>query len=237
MLSKAGGRFPYRAVIKGLGVILSLVLLGLLVQHLGLGGALDQNWVDGYVSRQGWRGVLLFVAAGSVFTAIGWPRQVIAFLGGYAYGFWIGTLWALLAASVGCVLAFYYARWLARGFVKRRFPDRLGRLDDFIHEHPFSMTLLIRLLPVGSNLVTNLVAGVSSVRAWPFLGGSALGYVPQTAVFALAGSGVAVDPELRIGLAVLLFVISSVLGVHLYRRFRHGKSFDAVVDSKLEGGA
>lgn len=233
MQGKATPAFPYQAVIKGLVVILSLVLLGLVARHLGLDQALNERWIDSHVSQDGWRGTLIFVAAGGVFTAIGWPRQVVAFLGGYAYGFWAGTLWALLASALGCLLAFFYARWLARGLVQRRFPDRLRRLDDFIHIHPFAMTLLIRLLPVGSNLVTNLVAGVSSVRAWPFLGGSALGYVPQTAVFALAGSGVAVDPEWRIGLAALLFVISSVLGVRLYRHFRHGKGFDEAVDRKL----
>lgn len=222
-------------MVKGLAVILSLVLLGFVVRHLGQGGFLDEHWVDGHVARAGWSGLLVFVAAGGVVTAIGWPRQVVAFLGGYAYGFWAGTAWALLAATLGCLLAFYYARWLARGLVQRRFPDHLRRLDDFIHIHPFSMTLLIRLLPVGSNLVTNLVAGVSSVRARPFLGGSAVGYLPQTAVFALAGSGVTVDPELRIGLAVVLFVVSSVLGVWLYRRFRHGKSFDATLDGRPTG--
>lgn len=233
MQGKARAAFPYKAVVKGLAVILSLALIGLLVRSLGFGGTLDEHWIDSHVSREGWRGVLLFVAVGGMFTAIGWPRQIVSFLGGYAYGFAIGTLWALIASTLGCALAFYYARWLGRGLVQRRFPGRVRRLDDFVHEHPFSMSLLIRLLPVGSNVVTNLLAGVSSVRARPFVSGSAVGYLPQTAIFALAGSGVAVDPELRIGLAVLLFVVSSVLGVYLYRRFRHGKGFDEVVDRNL----
>jgi uncharacterized membrane protein YdjX (TVP38/TMEM64 family) len=82
------------------------------------------------------------------------------------------------------------------------------------------MTLVIRLLPVGHNASTNLLAGVSGVRALPFLAGSLLGYVPQNLVFALAGSGVNIEPGARLTLAVLLFVVSSLIGVWLYRRHR-----------------
>ncbi|MEJ0045470.1 MAG: hypothetical protein WDN04_04535 [Rhodospirillales bacterium] len=39
-------------------------------------------------------------------------------------------------------------------------------------------------------MVLNLAAGVASVRPGAFLAGSLLGYVPQTAIFALLGSGV-----------------------------------------------
>ena len=86
------------------------------------------------------------------------------------------------------------------------------------------MTLLIRFLPAGSNLLTNLAAGVSKVGAMPFILGSAIGYIPQTAVFALVGSGIGVDHFWRFSLSVLLFLICGGLGIHLYRRYRHGKS-------------
>lgn len=235
MQGKARAGLPYKAIAKGLGVILSLALLGFLLRHVEPGGALDKHWIDAHVRQQGWRGVMLFVAMGGVFTAVGWPRQLIAMLGGYAYGLAAGTFWALLATTLGCVTAFFYARWLGRGLVQRRFPDRVRQLDAFVNRHPFTMTLLIRLLPVGHNLTTNLVAGVSSVRALPFLSGSAAGYLPQTVVFALVGMGVAVDPKL-IGLAVLLFVVFSIVGVRLYRRFRQGRGFDESVDRKLDEG-
>ena len=61
-----------------------------------------------------------------------------------------------------------------------------------------------------------------SIGAAPFFAGSALGYIPQTVVFALLGSGINLEPELRIGASVVLFALSAVLGVHLYRRYRQG---------------
>ncbi|MBU1665591.1 MAG: VTT domain-containing protein, partial [Gammaproteobacteria bacterium] len=135
-----------------------------------------------------------------------------------------GTGLSLLATVFGCVAAFTYARWMGRSLIQHRFPGRIRKLDDFLRGHPFSMSLIIRLLPIGSNAVTNLLAGVSSVRGLPFFAGSALGYVPQNLVFALAGSGVNFDPTLRLTLATALFVISSLIGIWLYRKRHLGET-------------
>jgi uncharacterized membrane protein YdjX (TVP38/TMEM64 family) len=158
---------------------------------------------------------------------------VVSFLGGYAFGFLVGTLLALAATALGCVIAFGYARLLGRAMVRKRFSARIQRIDAFLHENPFSMSLLIRLLPAGSNLLTNLAAGVSSVSAAPFIAGSTLGFIPQTMIFALAGSGVSLDPTLRIGLAMALFVVAGAIGLSLYRKHRHGKVLDESVDRAI----
>jgi uncharacterized membrane protein YdjX (TVP38/TMEM64 family) len=227
----------WRVLLRGLALIVSLVAIAYLFEAIGFGARVNEAWIDTEVRGRGAAGELLFISAGALFTAVGLPRQLISFLGGYAFGFGIGTGLGLLATVLGCISTFYYSRLLGRGLVRTRFAGRVKKLDSFLHTNPFSMTLLIRLLPVGSNLVTNLIAGVSSVRARPFFAGSAIGFVPQTLVFALAGSGVAVEPALRIGLAVVLFVISAVLGVWLYRRYRHGKSIDAAMDRELGAAA
>jgi uncharacterized membrane protein YdjX (TVP38/TMEM64 family) len=211
----------------------SLVAVGYVIKTTGLGSSIDKAWIDSDILGQGFSGELLFLGVSLLFTAIGLPRQVICFLGGYAFGLIEGTILALLATVLGCVIAFFYARMLGRDFVVSRFPGRVKNIDDFLRDNPLSMTLLIRLLPLGSNLVTNLAAGVSSVRPVPFFQGSAIGYFPQTLVFALVGSGISVDPELRIAISVILFIISGILGVSLYRKNRHGKSFDSDIEHKL----
>lgn len=222
-----------RVLLKGLLLIASLVLLGLLIKTLQLGDALSEQWIDAQVRGQGIRGELIFLSMAALTTAVGFPRQVAAFLGGYAFGFIFGSLLALAGTLVGSLLAFFYARWFGRGLVQHRFPGRIRKLDDFLSGHPFTMALIIRLLPVGSNVATNLVAGVCSVAALPFLAGSGVGYLPQTLVFALAGSGVHFDPSLRLTLATVLFVVSSLLGVWLYHRHRHGAALEADLDREL----
>ena len=82
----------------------------------------------------------------------------------------------------------------------------------------FSATLTLRLLPVGSNIALNLLAGVSGVAAAPFLAASVLGYVPQTVVFALLGGGVRVSEGAQVALAAGLMVFSVAFGVMLLRR-------------------
>ena len=223
-----------RAILKGLLLIASLAALGFLAKHGHLADMLSERWIDTEVRGQGWHGHLIFLAVGALTTALGFPRQVIAFLGGYAFGFIAGTGLAAVAAVMGCVLAFFYARWLGRSLIQNRFPGRIRKVDAFLHEHPFSMAVVIRLLPVGSNVVTNLLAGVSSVRGLPFFAGSGIGYLPQTMVFALAGSGVNFNPALRLTLAGVLFVVSSLIGVWLYRRHRHLDAQAAEMEADID---
>ena len=222
-----------RALFKGLLLIASLVALGFLAKHGHLADMLSERWIDAEVRGHGGAGYLVFLAMGTVTTAVGFPRQVVAFLAGYAFGFLSGTALATLATLFGCLLAFYYARWFGRGLVAHRFPGRIRKVDDFLRGHPFSMAVVIRLLPVGSNVATNLLAGVTSVRGLPFFAGSGVGYLPQTLVFALAGSGVHFNPGLRLTLAGALFVVSSLIGVWLYRRHRHGAALESDLDAAL----
>lgn len=222
-----------KVLFRGLVLIVSLVAFGFVLKTTQLGGALDKAWIDSDIRGQGMYGEFIFIAVGMAFTGFGLPRQIIGFLGGYAFGFVYGSVLAVLATVGGCVVAFLYARLLGRDLVARKFPAKIKSIDDFLHDNPLSMTLLIRLLPVGSNLAVNLAAGVSSVRPAPFFLGSAVGYIPQTMVFTLAGSGIALDPELRISLSVALFILSGIIGVALYRKHRHGKTFDDEVEMQL----
>jgi uncharacterized membrane protein YdjX (TVP38/TMEM64 family) len=209
-----------RVVFKGLALILSLALLGWLFNSSDLGDSVNEAWIDAHVRGHGVSGELLFLLMGGLFTAIGLPRQVIAFLGGYAFDVGLGTLLGALAALLGCALSFVYARFFGKGLLRARLGERAGRFDRFIHHHPFSMTVLVRLLPVGSNVLTNLAAGISSIRPLPFFLGTLVGYLPQTLIFALVGSGTQINPVLKIGLAIVLFLVSVVLGLYLYRRTR-----------------
>ena len=79
-----------------------------------MSGLLSQDWIDREVRGRGITGELLFVAAGALATALAVPRNVVSFLGGYAFGLVPGTLLALLAEGLGCLLTFCCARTFAR---------------------------------------------------------------------------------------------------------------------------
>jgi len=93
--------------------------------------------------------------------------------------------------------------------------------------------VVIRLLPLGSNWMVNIAAGASGVRSVPFFLGSALGYIPQMLIFALVGSGTRVDQFWQVAIAMAMLVVAVVLGVWLYRKYRHGKALDPQLDHQL----
>lgn len=221
-----------RIYLKGLVMLAALAGVGIGLRAAGLDDALNERWIDAHIRNQGLYGWALFLAMAGVFTGAGLPRQIISFLAGYAYGFVGGTVIGTLGTALGCALAFFFARFLGRRFVVRRFSGKIGRVDDFLRDNPFSMTLIIRFMPVGSNILTNLLAGVSSVGAVPFIAGSTLGFVPQTLIFALLGSGFKVDFGWRVTLAVVLFVVSTWMGYALYKKKRRAA---AIVNGEDEG--
>ena len=209
-----------RPLARGLALIALLLAVAWAFNAGWFGLLPDRDWIDRVVRGQGGAGVAAFVALGGLFTALGLPRQVLAFLGGYGFGWLAGAGLATLGALAGCMLGFAGARLAFAGLRARTLPPRLARARDFIDDNTFLSTLMVRLLPAGSNLLVNLAAGAGGIRAAPFFAGSLLGYVPQMLIFALIGSGVRVDPGARIAAGTLLFLLSGILGLYLYRRYR-----------------
>ena len=214
-----------RFIFRGLLVMVVLVLITWLLKDV-----LDQGWVDVQVRDKGVAGVLLFVLVCCLLGSVGLSRQVIAFLGGYAFGFFQGLLLSMLAVLGACITTFFVSRGLLRAFLLKRIPQRIQRVDRFLRENTFTMALLLRLLPLGSNWMINIAAGVSSVKKLPFFLGSALGYIPQMLIFSLLGSGTRVDQFSQVAIAMALFVLAAVLGVVLYRKVGRGKTLGQQLD-------
>lgn len=218
----------FSGIARALAVVAAIVLATVIIRESGLATGPDQLklWVDQEIRGHGLYGSLLFIAAGVLITGVGLSRQVLSFVAGYAFGVTVGTTLALLGSIGGVCLAFFYARFIGRDVVSRRYPSRVRQADAFLHDNPFLMTLAVRLLPISNNLVVNLVAGVSRVPAAPFFLASAVGHFPQTLVFALVGSGLAQGALAKGALATMLFIVSFLIGIYLYRTYRHGRDFD-----------
>ncbi len=217
-----------RFIFRGLLVMVLLVMLAWFVQDV-----LDRDRVDALVGDRGATGMLLFVLVSALLGSVGLSRQVIAFLGGYAFGFSNGFMLSMLAVVGACMTTYTVSRGVLRRFLSGRLPARVQRIDRFLHENTFSMSMLLRLLPLGSNWIINITAGVSSVRTVPFLLGSALGYVPQMIIFSLVGSGTRVNQFWQVAIAMALFVVAVMIGLAVYRSVAHGRQLDAALDREL----
>lgn len=210
----------FRAVAKAAVLFLSLALIGYLLVYAQAEGFFDISFIDTFIKGKGFYGLGVFFALTIMFSAIGTPRQLIATLGGYAFGAWQGTLLVNLGLAAGCVLSFFYARLLARSTLRRRLGKKVVSMEEFLLQKPFLMVVAIRLFPLGNNTLTSMLGGVSSIAPFPFISGSFVGYLPQTLVFSLLGSGIAVGGTTKFAVSLLLFCISAAIGVWLYSTLR-----------------
>ncbi|MEM9329804.1 MAG: VTT domain-containing protein [Pseudomonadota bacterium] len=215
VLRQSGGR----VFLKGAITIIALIALGYAVKSLDF-----ESILRGLPFREdagaGWLfGHFGFVVLTAGMATIGAPRQMISFFAAYFFGFLAGTVLALSATVIGGVTTYTIAR-LFQGYFREFVRGKLVFAVQFWRENTFLATLIVRLLPAGSNLITNLAAGALKISPIRFFAGSAIGYIPQTVVFAMMGAGVNLESEQQVFISIVLFVVSAVLGLMLYARYR-----------------
>lgn len=171
------------------------------------------------MESKGLPGTILFLLAGVLATSVGLPRQFFAFAGGFSFGVITGTVLSSVAAIGGCAVSFFAARhWLARR-IQRRYPSMVGSLNDLLVDDVFLKIIVLRLQPLGTNLLTNLCAGVSHINPLVFFSSSWLGYLPQMCVFALLGAGVRMGSSAHLVVSLASLFVSLLLGYWLYKRY------------------
>ena len=204
---------------RGLVMMALLLVAGYTINRFDF-ASLFNGLADGEAGQNGsTNSLVIYVVAAIGFTAFGGPRQIVSFFGAYLFGLYAGFLLAIGATLGGCFVCYLFARHFG-GAIR---PFLSGRIDIAVQvwaENAFSMTLILRLLPVGSNLITNLAAGISRVPPLSFFIGSAIGYVPQTLVFVMLGAGVTVQSQWQIALSIVLFAISLAIGLWVYAHHR-----------------
>ena len=95
-------------------------------------------------------------------------------------------------------------------------PSKIELIKAVLAEDTWIWICVIRLIPVGSNLVTNIAAALSDLRPVAVFFGSLLGYLPQMLLFAYAGSGIALHDSSQLWMSLVMLVISTGLGLYLY---------------------
>ncbi len=196
------------------------VLLIIVFSVFDITNLTTQEWMDSYVRDQGFYGIVLYVGLVTALTAMGIPRQLCSLLGGYVFGMWLGTLLATLGTALACLLCFSYARFLGQAWLHKKYGHKLNNFNDFLCQSPFILTTVVRIVPLGSNFLTNFLAGISRIPALSFLGGSTLGFTVQNFIFATMGSGLQINKDHEFLLSAVLYVLSLSLGYWVYWRYK-----------------
>jgi uncharacterized membrane protein YdjX (TVP38/TMEM64 family) len=151
-----------------------------------------------------------------IYTALGGPRQVLAFSCGFLLGGWQGGLLGTLLTGCGAMLTMLAVHKIGFAWVRQKHAQKIEWIKAVLAEDTWIWICVIRLIPVGSNLVTNMAAALSDLRPAAVFFGSLLGYLPQMLLFSYAGSGVALHDSSQLWISLALLVLSTGLGLYLY---------------------
>jgi len=211
-----------RPSVRLTALVVSLLVLVLIIV---VAASVPEEWIPVrqwglLLESAGVPGMALFLLVGTLATSIGLPRQLVAFTGGLAYGLLPGIALSLIAALCGCHVTVQVSRHLLRSWVERRHPAVVAKLTELLQRDTFIKILILRLQPLGTNLLTNLCIGCTDVSYRQFLLASGIGYVPQMMVFALLGAGVRVGEEMQALVSGSLVLVSVFLAIGLYGRHR-----------------
>lgn len=161
---------------------------------------------------------IVFVLLGTTGVAVGFPRLVLSAIGGVAFGPWGGTIYAMVGTLLGSILTFQFARRVARKSIEERFKRRWPHIRARLRQDGFPLMLLIRLCPIGNNYITNLLAGASPVRSTHFILASSIGFLPETAIFAMLGDAAVRANTHMLALALFGLLLLTAGFWWLYRR-------------------
>ncbi|MER7985597.1 VTT domain-containing protein [Streptomyces noursei] len=130
-----------------------------------------------------------FTVAYGVCTTAFVPRPVLNLAAGALFGSESGLVTALAGTVLGAGLAFGLGRLLGQEALRPLLRARwLAAADRQLSEHGFRSMLAIRLFPGLPFAAMNYAAAVSRMRWFPYLLATALGSIPNTAAYAVAGA-------------------------------------------------
>jgi len=185
----------------------------------GIVGDLNGDRISEWVAAVGIWGPIVIVGlmmAAIVATPI--PSAPIALAAGAAYGHILGTVYIVLGAELGALVAFGLARILGRDVIKRWFGDKIdaGWLGS---QNALTFTVFVsRLLPFVSFDIVSYAAGLSRLHFWRFGLATLAGIIPASFVLAHFGTEMVSGETSRaawvaIGLGALTLTPLVILGL------------------------
>ncbi|WP_329276382.1 TVP38/TMEM64 family protein [Streptomyces sp. NBC_00691] len=133
--------------------------------------------------------VMLFGLAYGVCTAAFVPRPVLNLAAGALFGSAFGLTAAIAGTVLGAGISFTLGRFLGQDALRPMLRGRwLTAADGQLSRHGFRSMLAIRLFPGVPFAAANYCAAVSRMGYVPFLVATAIGSVPNTAAYVVAGA-------------------------------------------------
>ncbi|MFE9452979.1 TVP38/TMEM64 family protein [Streptomyces sp. NPDC006739] len=165
---------------------------------------------------------LVFTVAYGLCTVAFVPRPLLNLGAGALFGSQLGLATALAGTVLGAGAAFGLGRLLGQEALRPLLRGRwLKAADGQLSRHGFRSMMVARLFPGVPFWAANYCAAVSRMGWLPFLLATALGSVPNTAAYAVAGARASAPTSPAFLLAMALIAVPALVGVVVAWRKRH----------------
>ena len=183
-------------------------------------GSLSSQRVRDAVDPLGAAAVPVFIAVSALLTCALFPGPLLAGASGLLFGTALGTPVAIAAATLGAVLAFSIARFVAHDAAQTLVGTRLAPLQEWIERRGFWAVLYARIAPGMPYSLVNYAAGLSRVALPSFAVATALGVAPRAFAYTALGGSLddLTSPEAIVALVAL--VVMALTGIVLLRAER-----------------
>ncbi|MEV5356701.1 TVP38/TMEM64 family protein [Streptomyces sp. NPDC052693] len=180
---------------------------------------LTQGWPP---QLSGAAAALVFAAAYGVCTVAFVPRPLLNLAGGALFGSQAGLGAALAGTVLGAGIAFCLGRALGQDALRPLLRGRwLKAADGQLSRHGFRSMLAIRLFPGVPFWAANYCASFSRMGLLPFLLATALGSIPNTAAYVVAGARASTPTSPAFLIALACIALPALAGVVVAWRKRH----------------
>lgn len=205
-------------LLTALVVLAALVVAAVLIDVPSVSELRDRYGGTGF-----W-GALAFAVVYALLSLLPLPATVVTIAAGAVFGLVRGSLIVLLGANIAAFVAFYIGRLLGRDAITHLTGERMEKLDDFLGHSGFVAVLTARLVPVVPFGPLNYLSGVTGVRMWSYVAGTALGIIPGTVVYVAVGAYGRKPGSLPFLVSLGALVVLSIVGAVLVRRHRRTRS-------------
>ncbi|MEU2586912.1 VTT domain-containing protein [Streptomyces avermitilis] len=165
---------------------------------------------------------VVFAVAYGLCTVAFVPRPLLNLAAGALFGSQLGTGTALAGTVLGAGVAFGLGRMLGQDALRPLLRGRwLKAVDGQLSRHAFRSMMAARLFPGVPFWAANYCAAVSRMRWVPFLVATALGSIPNTAAYAVAGARASRPTSPAFLIAMGFIAVPALVGAVVAWRKRH----------------
>jgi uncharacterized membrane protein YdjX (TVP38/TMEM64 family) len=210
-----------------LALIVLLVFAGVAAAYWAFDGVISAEALEARIASLGVWAPVGFVLLYGIATVVMVPGSIFDLVGGAVFGPYLGGALNLAGGTLGAVLAFLVARYVARDWVEARAGRRTKGIVKSVDADGWRFVAFVRLVPVFPYNVMNYLLGLTHIPLHHYLVATIVFMAPSTAVYTWIGvagrEAIAGEANnLRYALLALGLLAVMLMLPRFYKRWRRG---------------